>query len=317
MCDGWSGRWGARLLPVCSALHTALPGPITEQPAVAQCSGVPTRTCELLRDGGHSTAVRPGPAGPNAAQTAAARLALIGFLLGTASLSTGKGSDRILIPGAPPGTLRGPPSLTREILLRSPSRVGERDPRQYLAGHRLSWSSKLSHWGRGTPRGQESSVTPVLAPWPLHSWEGADGPRGDAVVFTEALRMDRVTHPHSCSPYSWAGRNPAAAVCRHCPTAGVTERWPPPSLGTSPEEPLSVTLTHARWPWRPRLTGCSPPTVAVCGSAAPQRWRSAGCPWSSPSGWAGPRSPRAGTGAGTPPGTSCGSACPRWRTPAG
>lgn len=77
----------------------------------------PPRTCELLRDGGHSTAVRPGPAGPSAAHTAGARLALIGFLLGTASLSTGKGSDRILIPGAPPGTLRGPPSLTREILL--------------------------------------------------------------------------------------------------------------------------------------------------------------------------------------------------------
>lgn len=176
MCDRWSGCWGARLLPVCSALHTALPGPITEQPAVAQCSVVPTRTCKLLRDGGHSTAVRPRPAGLNAAQTAGAGLALIGFLLGTASLSTGKESDRILIPGAPPGTLRGPPSLTGEILLRSPSRVGERDPRQFLAGHRLSWSFELSHWAGAHPGGSRAQSPLSWPPGPSTPGKEQTGP---------------------------------------------------------------------------------------------------------------------------------------------
>lgn len=101
----------------------------------AACGGqvliVPTRTWSSSEMEAALPLSSPGPpAGLKATQTAGAGLALIGFFLGTAFLSPGKGRDRILSPGASPGTLRGPPSLTGEILLPSPSRVGERDPRQ-------------------------------------------------------------------------------------------------------------------------------------------------------------------------------------------
>lgn len=100
----------------------------------------------------------------------------------------------------------------------------------------------------------------------------------------------------------------------------VTRRMPPP-----PTPPLgSPRGAAACQPARAKaavpaasLTGCSPPTSAACGSGAPRRWRSAACPWSSPSGWAAACSRLPGPGCSTPPATSCGSACPRSRTPAG
>lgn len=79
----------------------------------------------------------------------------------------------------------------------------------------------------------------------------------------------------------------------------------------------SVPAPRSRGPGSVPLTGCSPPSQAVCESGAPQRWRSGACPWSSPSCWAPACSPLSGTVPRTPPGTSCGSACPRSRTPVG
>lgn len=92
---------------------------------------------------------------------------------------------------------------------------------------------------------------------------------------------------------------------------------PPPPLG-SPRGAAACQPARAKAAVpAASLTSCSPPTSAACGSGAPRRWRSAACPWSSPSGWAAACSRLPGPGCSTPPATSCGSACPRSRTPAG
>lgn len=126
-------------------------------------------------------------------------------------------------------------------------------------------------------------------------------------------------HPHSCAHCN-PGRAGITLLClsetvTQCPRSHVGCR---PCLAGHIQKSKSIT-PHARQPqtcWH-LLTGCSPPTVAIWESGVPLRWRSAACPWSSPSGWALPCSPLSGTVASTPRATSCGSACPRSRTPAG
>lgn len=98
----------------------------------------------------------------------------------------------------------------------------------------------------------------------------------------------------------------------------VTIGMPSFLLGAHPESRRPSIITRIGIPGCHLLAGCSPPATAVCECGVPRRWRSAACPWSSPSGWAPPtRSRLAGTAVRTPPETSFGSACPRSRTPAG
>lgn len=142
----------------------------------------------------------------------------------------------------------------------------------------------------------------------------------DAAVFMEPVAVLGVSASSQlCSLQPGKGRNHAPVFIGDSDSVPKVARgMPSMPCWAHPGEQQSIT-PHARQPqtcWH-LLTGCSPPTVAIWESGVPLRWRSAACPWSSPSGWALPCSPLSGTVASTPHATSCGSACPRSRTPAG
>lgn len=165
-----------------------------------------------------------------------------------------------------------------------------------------------------------SQVPSTAGKEPTGPGVGANKNATNAVMSMELLGVHGVT-PDSqlCSLQPGAGPESRSCVpCRRRPVdQGHARDDGHSQVGASRGAPVHEPHTHSQWPPPRPLTGWCPPTQAACGSAGPRRWRCAACPWSSPPGWAAPRSPPSGTVAGTPPGTSCGSACPRRRTPAG
>lgn len=179
---------------------------------------------------------------------------------------------------------------------------------------------KLSCWGRAGHQAQSPCSFPQAPSTPGKERtipRVAANKDNNAVVFMGPSPVRGVT-PSSplCSLQPEQGRN-HAPVCPGLIVQGYTSDAFPSLLGTprgaavcQPAHVSAVVLVTS-------LTGCSPPTLAVCGSGAPPTWRSAACPWSSPAGWAAACSRLSGTVPSTPPATSCGSACLRSRTPAG
>lgn len=130
-------------------------------------------------------------------------------------------------------------------------------------------------------------------------------------------------HPHSHAPCKIGqGRNYSPVFYWRHQLISQGHAWMSPwhSWGTFPmlkSNCPSILNTNSQQPcWR-LLTVCSLPSPAVCESGVPLRWRSAVCPWSSPSEWILTYSPLSGTLPGTPPKTSFGSACPQSHTPVG
>ena len=137
--------------------------------------------------------------------------------------------------------------------------------------------------------------------------------KDNTVVFLGPLAVHQITPTSQpCSPQLGRGGNLPETPTHSPPKVTVL----PP--GAHPQSCHPPVVTRISSPGRHLLAGCSPPATTVCECGVPRRWRSAACPWSSPSGWApGARSRLAGTAPCTPPATSCGSACPRSRTPVG
>lgn len=189
-----------------------------------------------------------------------------------------------------------------------------------------SWraAARRDHGGRAAARRDptwEGSSCPQVPSAPGKEKTGpgvAANKNNDAAVFMEPVAVLGVSPPSQlCSLQPGKGITLLclSKTATQCPRSHVGCR---PCLAGHIQKSKSIT-PHARQPqtcWH-LLTGCSPPTVAIWESGVPLRWRSAACPWSSPSGWALPCSPLSGTVASTPRATSCGSACPRSRTPAG
>ena len=173
-----------------------------------------------------------------------------------------------------------------------------------------------------TARGRGARPLLSLSPGSSAPREAADRgvaarKKDNTVLFLGPLAVHQITPTSQpCSPQLGRGRN-LLETPTHSPPK-VTVGLPSFLLEVHPQSHGPPVVTRIRSPGCHLLAGCSPPATTVCECGVPRRWRSAACPWSSPSGWApGTRSRLAGTAPCTPPATSCGSACPRSRTPMG